>query len=71
MIAAGAFDAAGAAIADLGLAAHAVAQCIAGPLEALSIGSDERRAELVALMCAQAYPNPGESGLDAGLDRVS
>ena len=50
--------------ADLGLSAHAVAQRLAGPLEALSQRNDEARAELVALMCRQTYLTVGDCALD-------
>ena len=49
--------------ADLGLSARAVAQCLAGPLEALSQGNDAGRAELVRLLCQQSRLSVGEDGL--------
>ena len=45
--------------ADLGLSARAVAQRIAGPLEALSAGSEDQRGQLVALMCRQTHLTVG------------
>src|SRR3954453_21491802 len=56
--------------ADLGLSPHAVAQCLAGALEELLPGNDERRAELVALMCRQTHLTVGDSGLDGPFDSI-
>jgi len=53
--------------ADLGLSAQAVAQCIAGPLEALSSHNDEGRAELVARLCRQVPLTVGDCALNETL----
>jgi (2S)-methylsuccinyl-CoA dehydrogenase len=50
--------------ADLGLSARAVAQRVAGPLEGLRLGSEERRARLVGLMGRQSQVTVGDCGLD-------
>ena len=55
--------------ADLGLTTTSVLQRLAGPLDALVAGSDERR-RLVELICASYEVTVGESGLDETLASV-
>ncbi|MEA2903926.1 MAG: (2S)-methylsuccinyl-CoA dehydrogenase [Alphaproteobacteria bacterium] len=50
--------------ADLGLAAAAVTARMAGPLEGLTFGNEERRARLVALMRRHRDATVGDCGLD-------
>jgi (2S)-methylsuccinyl-CoA dehydrogenase len=54
---------------DLGLGNATVVERIAGPLEALIVGSDERR-RLVELICGNYDVTVGESGLDETLASV-
>src|SRR5258707_566688 len=56
--------------ADLGLSARAVAQRMAGPLEGLILGNEERRARLVASMCSQTQGTVGVTVGDCGLDET-